>query len=81
MTLSRFTFEDATLAKSIVEQHRFNEMTLVTSAFHMPRAIADIKLNYCTARSTLSTEKLQQLETHEMSVMNRERRNLANYFE
>ncbi len=86
IALSRFTFEDATLAKPIIEQHGFNKITLVTSEFHMPRAklifsalFADIPIDYCAADSTVSAEKLRQLESHELAVMDRERDNIANY--
>ena len=86
IALSRFTFEDAILAKPIIEQHGFNTITLVTSEFHMPRAklifsalFADISIDYCAADSKLSSEKRQQLENHELSVMDRERDNIANY--
>ncbi|ABZ77954.1 protein of unknown function DUF218 [Shewanella halifaxensis HAW-EB4] len=87
IALSRFTFEDATLAKPIIEQHRFNEITLVTSEFHMQRAklifselFPNISFNYYAAQTPVSAEKLQQLEAHELSVMDRERENLAQYF-
>lgn len=86
IALSRFTFEDATLAKPIVEQHGFSKITLITSEFHMPRAklifsqlFANLDLSYLEATTPLSVEKMQLLMQHEQSVMDRERANLAHF--
>ena len=87
IALSRFTFEDATLAKPIVEQHGFSQITLITSEFHMPRAklifsalFANYQLSYYAATSPVSPQKMQQLQAHELAVMDRERANISNYF-
>lgn len=84
IALSRFTFEDAILSKPIVEQHKFNEITLVTSEFHMPRArlifsqiFAAQKLTYVAATTSCSATELERLKQHELSVMDREKANLA----
>ncbi|WP_028766220.1 YdcF family protein [Shewanella fidelis] len=87
IALSRFTFEDATLAKPIVEQHGFSHITLITSEFHMPRAklifsalFANYQLSYYATTSPVSPQKMRQLQAHELTVMDRERANISNYF-
>jgi uncharacterized SAM-binding protein YcdF (DUF218 family) len=35
---SRFTFEDAILSLSVIEEHAITSVLLVTSEFHLPRA-------------------------------------------
>ncbi|MCG9731182.1 YdcF family protein [Shewanella sp. Isolate13] len=84
IVLSRFTFEDGTLSVPIIEQHRFSEIWLVTSEFHMPRAklifsqlLPELSFHYIEAKTAISEAKLQQLIRHELSVMGRERTNLA----
>ncbi|MGS0682330.1 YdcF family protein [Shewanella sp. 125m-7] len=84
IVLSRFTFEDATLAKPIIEQQQFSELCLVTSTFHLPRAklifnslFPNLSFSYVAAKTPVSESKLQQLMQHELSVMDRERDNLA----
>ncbi|MCL1146381.1 YdcF family protein [Shewanella marinintestina] len=84
IALSRFTFEDAILSKPIIMEHGFNELCLVTSEFHMPRAklifssiFTELKLSYVAAITPCPAAELQRLKQHELSVMDRERANLA----
>ncbi|MGS0827181.1 YdcF family protein [Shewanella sp. 0m-8] len=83
IVLSRFTFEDATFSMPIVAKYGFTELCLVTSEFHLPRAklifnslLPNFSVNYVAAKTPVSESKLQQLMQHELSVMDRERRNL-----
>ncbi|ABV88651.1 YdcF family protein [Shewanella pealeana] len=84
IALSRFTFEDAILSKPIVEEHGFRELCLVTSEFHLPRArlifsqiFAAQILTYVAATTSCSAAELERLKQHELSVMDREKANLA----
>ncbi|WP_299808241.1 YdcF family protein [uncultured Shewanella sp.] len=84
IALSRFTFEDATLSKPIIEEHGFDELCLVTSEFHLPRAklifsglFPNLSFHYVATKTPVSESQLQQLIQHELSVMDRERENLA----
>ncbi|MCL1137794.1 YdcF family protein [Shewanella pneumatophori] len=86
IALSRFTFEDATLAIAIIEKLQCRELCLVTSEFHMPRAklifsqiFANLALSYLEATTPVSADKLQLLMQHELSVMDREKANLARF--
>ncbi|GIU31777.1 hypothetical protein TUM4433_23860 [Shewanella schlegeliana] len=86
IALSRFTFENGTLSMPIIKQHGFSEICLVTSEFHMPRAklifsqlFPELRFHYIEAKTPISGAKLQQLMQHELSVMGRERANLAKF--
>lgn len=86
IALSRFTFEDATLAIAIIEKLQCRELCVVTSEFHMPRAklifsqiFANLALSYLEAATPVSADKLQLLMQHELSVMDREKANLASF--
>ncbi|MCL1039375.1 YdcF family protein [Shewanella submarina] len=90
---SRFTFEDASLTLSwLSTQERFTsdntQLLIVTSDFHQPRVqlIFDALFNgwhkhYISAPTPVPETEYQRLHTHELSVMNRERDNIARYFQ
>ena len=86
IALSRFTFEDATLAIAIIDKLQCRELCVVTSEFHMPRAklifsqlFASLALSYLEAITPVSADKLQLLKQHELSVMDREKANLTSF--
>ncbi|WP_394392402.1 YdcF family protein [Shewanella woodyi] len=81
---SRFTFEDALLAREVIEEHKITSLVIVTSEFHLPRAklvfstiFPQITFHYLAATTPLSDDELLKLEKHERDVMERERRNLS----
>jgi len=80
---SRYTFEDALLSKSVIEEFGIRSVILVTSEFHLPRAklifcgvFSKIMFSYLAAITPLPYEELLELEKHEFQVLERERGNL-----
>jgi len=83
IALSSFTLQDATLSKSILEQHSITRCILVTSEFHMERAklvfnqvLPNIDFEYSEAETSVSEEQFQKLIKHEKNAIKRE---LANF--
>nr|WP_269902795.1 YdcF family protein [Shewanella nanhaiensis] len=81
---SQFTFEDALLAREVIEVYDITSIVLVTSEFHLPRAklvfstmFPQITFHYLAATTPLPEDELLKLEKHERDVMARERRNLS----
>jgi hypothetical protein len=50
--LARTTLENAVYSQKIIQRHQFSSIVLVTSAYHMPRSWALLKL--CLAGSTIN---------------------------
>lgn len=83
---SRFTFEDAVLSKPILQLANARHITLITSDFHMNRAryifshvFKDYDIDFMASDTLLSPHELTRLQAHELSVMEREAINVANY--
>ncbi|WP_286272964.1 YdcF family protein [Thalassotalea hakodatensis] len=83
--LSRYTLEDALLAKPILEQHKIDHIILVTSDFHLERALLVFShvlpnrvLSYHAAKSPMSRNERDALVAHEKTAIIRERDNLKN---
>lgn len=81
--LSRYTLEDALLAKPILEHHETQHIILVTSDFHLDRAslvfshvIPNMSLSLQAATSPMSKNERQALLSHEQTALIRERENL-----
>lgn len=81
--LSRFTFEDAILAKPILAKIKINHLHLVTSEFHLARVhyvfkhvFPDLRLTTSAAVTPLPSEQLKQLIAHEEKAMLREQENI-----
>jgi len=86
-TLSRFTFEDATLSIPAFEKHQVKEAILVTSDFHMNRAkllfttiFPSVRFTFSASNTACNDAELQRLASHELMAVEREKRNLAQYF-
>ncbi len=81
---SRFTFEDATLAKPIIAQAKASHLHLVTSDFHLNRVnyvfshvFAHLTISSCAAVTPLPQTQLALLITHEEKAMLRELQNIS----
>jgi uncharacterized SAM-binding protein YcdF (DUF218 family) len=86
-TLSRFTFEDATLSIPAFEKHQIKEAILVTSDFHMSRAkllfttiFPTVTFTYSASHTACNDNELRRLANHELMAIEREKRNLEVYF-
>jgi uncharacterized SAM-binding protein YcdF (DUF218 family) len=90
---SRFTFEDATLSipvlKSYLSKHTIDQVTVVTSDFHIERAQFIFKkvfefyqlingLTFLSAKTSLPEQTVLKLIEHEKKVMAREQVNIDN---
>ncbi|MDO6428568.1 YdcF family protein [Thalassotalea sp. 1_MG-2023] len=83
--LSRYTLEDALLAKPILAHHKIDHIILVTSDFHLERALLvfshvmpDVVLSPQGAKSPMSENERDALIAHEKTALIRERDNLKN---
>ncbi|MBU2893075.1 YdcF family protein [Colwellia sp. D2M02] len=88
LVLSRFTLEDATLAKIVIEAAQITDAVLVTSDFHMTRAkfifsyvFPTIQFSYAPALTILAADELAALHEHENKAMLREYKNKALFLE
>ncbi|WP_237158031.1 YdcF family protein [Shewanella psychrophila] len=80
---SRFTFEDASLSKAILDKYKISSAVLVTSDFHLNRSkfifdgvIKSVYFQYVGAKTWCSEAEMVKLAAHEASVMGREIVNL-----
>ncbi|MEN8249799.1 MAG: YdcF family protein [Bacteroidota bacterium] len=80
---SKFTIEDAIMAKAVQEKHKVQELLLVTSDFHMKRArmifkriFPNLKINYADTRVELPAEELLKLKKHEKNAIVRDEKYL-----
>lgn len=80
---SRFTFEDATLAKPIIKKARASHLHLVTSDFHLNRVnyvfrhvFPHLTISTCAATTPLSQTQVADLIEHEEKAMLREQENI-----
>lgn len=80
---SSFTLEDATLSKPIIEKYGIENAILVTSDFHMERAVLvfscicpSLKLTCSAAQTGLLDYEIEMLKEHESKAIERERQNL-----
>jgi len=87
-TLSGFTFEDASLSTSILEQNHIKDAILVTSDFHINRAkliftsiFPKINFTFSAAKTNCDNAEFQRLTAHEFKVIEREKLNLKKYLE
>jgi len=87
VTLSAFTFEDASLSKPIFDDHYIKEAILITSDFHMKRAkllftsiFPKVNFTFSAAITKCDDTELQRLEKHEIMAIEREKQNLEKYF-
>ena len=78
--LSTYTFEDALLAKPVIEASAIKEAILVTSEFHMPRAkmvfdyvMPNIAWSYAQAQSLIDKQELEELIKHEAFAIKRDK--------
>jgi len=76
------TIQDAALAKPIVERHGINELIVVTSDFHVPRAqflfqrdFSNIRLSFSAAKTKLPEDDLSRLKDHEEKALARLKQN------
>ena len=88
---SRFTFEDASLTLTwLATQSRLTasntRLVIVTSDFHQPRVqlifnalFSHWQKSYVSAPTPLPVQECQRLRDHELSVMDRERDNIARF--
>ena len=77
-TLSRFTLEDATLAKPIILRHHVTNLVVVTSDFHRKRAelifrqtFTGYALSFYGSKTDLPEAELEVLRQHEKEAMAR----------
>lgn len=82
--LSRFTIEDATLSAPILNNLKVDNLLLVTSGFHMNRALAIFSHIFPTytitpepAVNAVSAIRLIELEQHESKAITRDKQTLA----
>ena len=85
VALSSFTLEDATLSKPILEEHAIEQVTLVTSDFHMARArlvfehvMPNITFSYAEAETNVGSLEFEKLVQHEQYAIRREITNINN---
>lgn len=86
IALSRFTLEDASLSKPILEANQITRVVLVTSNFHRPRAqlifqslLSDIDFIWAESNVlNMKAEDYDRLATHEAKAIERDRKNLIN---
>ncbi|CAM3955211.1 MULTISPECIES: YdcF family protein [Pseudoalteromonas] len=83
VALSRFTFEDATLAEPILASAEAKKAILVSSEFHIARVyyvfshvLPHIEFSCEAAITPLPEAELEQLVAHEKHAMERERSNV-----
>jgi uncharacterized SAM-binding protein YcdF (DUF218 family) len=81
VALSRFTLEDATLSKPILHAYAADDLLLVTSDFHMPRAkllfskiFPELNVSCYASSCNLSTEEVERLTAHELKAIERDKR-------
>lgn len=85
---SRFTLEDATLAKPIIDKNHITDIILVTSDFHMPRAklvfaeifksiTPQVNFIYAPSKTLLPATELASLYAHEKKAIVREIKNIG----
>ena len=74
--LSQNTREDAVQAKPLIGQYMPQQLVVITSDFHMPRAsllfnlyFPDQNLLFVEAKSTLDAETLRKLQEHERQAI------------
>ncbi|TMP83784.1 YdcF family protein [Pseudoalteromonas phenolica] len=80
---SRFTLEDALLAKPILKQAAISEVVLITSSFHMKRAkyifnrlCPELLLECVEAPTPVCDHELEKLLAHEVKALQREAENI-----
>ncbi|MCP3964817.1 MAG: YdcF family protein [Lentisphaerae bacterium] len=76
------TFEDALLAKPVIDKYQPEKMIIVTSDFHHDRVkyifgktFPDSDFTISCSKTLLPDEKLKRLKTHEQNALNRMLRN------
>ena len=72
------TIQDAQLVRPIVRRHEIDELVVVTSDFHIPRAqflfkreFPDLRLSFSAAKTHLPDEELGRLKEHEKRALAR----------
>jgi uncharacterized SAM-binding protein YcdF (DUF218 family) len=87
ITLSRFTFEDASLSIPVFDEYDIKEAILITSDFHMKRAqllftsiFPAVKFTFLASITQCDDAELQRLANHEVMATEREKQNLEKYF-
>lgn len=80
---SRFTFEDATLAKPVLAGANIEKLVLVSSEFHLKRVeyvfrhvFPDLVIECVAAKTPLSDKEIAKLKAHEVFAMKREKENI-----
>ncbi len=83
---SRFTFEDATLARQRLDLATVNTLHIVTSGFHLARVAVifdalfdDVQRIYYGAKVPVTLGEYSHLLAHEQAVMKREYTNIRSY--
>ena len=80
---SRFTLEDALLAKPILEAAGITQIKLITSSFHMKRAAyvfsnlcSELEIETISAPTPVNKDELVRLQAHEVTALEREKNNI-----
>ncbi|MEO2279018.1 YdcF family protein [Pseudoalteromonas pernae] len=83
---SRFTFEDATLARDEIDVDTVQTLHIVTSGFHLARVafifdalFDDVQRVYHGAKVPVTVDEYAHLLAHERAVMKREHANVRKY--